>query len=175
MASTGLRLTVDPGVREGLDLLLRALEVASGETLLTSVLAVSADGTRLHCLAGPGLAPEYCAAIDGGPVAPNAGSCGTAAYLGHEVFVTDIARDPNWTRYREVALTHGLRSCWSTPIKDAGDRVVATFAVYHREPRSPTPREIEAIRLASSGLLSILAPAPRQIAPGRAAAAAGGD
>lgn len=150
------KVRADPKVREGLNHLLRALEVASGDSFITSILLVSRDGKRLHGFVHPGLPDAYCAAIEGGAVGPNSGSCGSAAFLGHEVFVTDIARDPHWETYRDVALAHGLRSCWSTPVKRASGDVVATFAIYHREPRSPTAAEVESIRVAGLGILPLL-------------------
>jgi C4-dicarboxylate-specific signal transduction histidine kinase len=69
------------------------------------------------------------------------GSCGTAAYRAEPVIVSDIATDPLWADYRDLALAHGLRACWSTPILSSDGRVLGTFATYYREPRSPAPRE----------------------------------
>src|SRR5690606_7285908 len=39
---------------------------------------------------------------------------------------------------KDLALGIGLRSCWSTPIKDNQNRVLGTFAFYYREPRGPS-------------------------------------
>src|SRR5207302_8472910 len=50
--------------------------------------------------------------------------------------VSDIANDPLWASYRELALPHGLRACWSFPILTDG-RVLGTFAVYYRQTREP--------------------------------------
>ena len=76
-------------------------------------------------------------AIDGQPIGPSAGSCGTAAYRREPVIVEDIATDPLWDGYREVALAHGLRACWSTPIFDAERHVLGTFALYFRRRAVP--------------------------------------
>ena len=150
------RLTVHPKVSEGLKYLVRALEVAGGDKFIVSILLVSVDGRHLSCLIAPSLPEAFCSAIEGEPIGPRAGSCGTAAYLGHEIYVCDIASDPLWEPYRDLAAQHGLRSCWSTPIQDAGGRVVATFAIYHRTPSSPSSDEVEAIRLAGNALLPLL-------------------
>jgi hypothetical protein len=64
--------------------------------------------------------------------------------------VTDIATDELWKDYRDLALDHGLRACWSTPIRDTGGSVLGTFAIYHLTPRSPTPEEVNSIRLITS-------------------------
>ena len=103
------------------------------------LLLDAATGTLRHG-AAPSLPVQYVAAIDGLAVGPDAGSCGTAAYLGHPVVAEDVLKDPRWRRYREAARPHGLRSCWSTPIR-ARSGIVGTFAVYTGHPHRPTPRE----------------------------------
>src|ERR1700761_4805029 len=79
-------------------------------------------------------------AIDGLTIGPDAGSCGTAAYLGSPVVAEDIALDPRWADFRGLALRHGLRSCWSTPIRGQAG-TTGTFAVYHDRAHQPSPRE----------------------------------
>ena len=94
---------------------------------------------------GPSLPDAYNRAIDGAPIGPNVGSCGTAAFRREAVFVEDIANDPLWADYRGLALPLGLRACWSTPIFDAQRRLLGTFAIYYREPARPTPRHLQLI------------------------------
>jgi len=119
-------------------------EMAAGE-LITSVLLLSSDGKRLSHGAAPRLPHAYCDAIDGSEIGPCAGSCGTAAYFGHPVYVADIATDPLWANYRQIALPHGLRSCWSTPICANDGAVLGTFAIYRDTVGSPTDDEIDSI------------------------------
>ena len=76
------------------------------------------------------------------PTRPKAGSCGTAAYLRQQVIVADIATDPKWTAFRELALSHGLQACWSVPIHGSNRRVLGTFAAYYQTPRMPAPDEL---------------------------------
>lgn len=123
---------------------LLAVEAEADSFILTSILLV--DGHRLRHGAAPSLPPAYCEAIDGLEYGPVAGSCGTAAYFGRPVHVTDIATDPFWADYRHLALEHGLRACWSTPIFDDDRIVIGTFAIYHLTPRGPTADEIKAIQ-----------------------------
>jgi C4-dicarboxylate-specific signal transduction histidine kinase len=78
-------------------------------------------------------------------IGPSAGSCGTAAYRGKPVIVSDIATDPLWVDYRDLALSHGLRACWSTPILASDGRVLGTFATYYRETQSPAEQECNII------------------------------
>ena len=123
---------------------LLAIEAEADSFILTSILL--RDGPNLRHGAAPALPEVYCRAIDGLAFGPNAGSCGTAAHFGRPVYVTDIAEDPLWDDYREFALPHGLRACWSTPIFDDDREVIGTFAIYHLQPGAPTRQEIEAIQ-----------------------------
>jgi PAS domain S-box-containing protein len=107
------------------------------------------DGDYLRHGAAPSLPAVYTGAIDGTPIGPRAGSCGTAVFRGEPVIVTDILADPLWEDYAELAAQHGLRACWSTPIKSCEGRVVGTLAMYYREPRSPRARELQLIDIAS--------------------------
>lgn len=127
--------------------LIRIVESTSTTNVLGSILLLDADGKHLRQGAAPSLPPAYCAAIDGAEIGACAGSCGTAAYLGAAVFVSDIATDPLWADYKDIALPHGLRACWSTPILTRGRRVLGTFAMYHREPREPTVRDLMLVDL----------------------------
>lgn len=68
------------------------------------------------------------------------GSCGTAAYLGRPVTVTDIENDPLWADFKGLVLPLGFRACWSTPIISSG-RVTGTFAFYFLEKRGPSEFE----------------------------------
>lgn len=104
---------------------------------LCSILLLDADGAHLRHAAAPNLPAALCRAIDGGAIGPRAGSCGTAAYTGETVVTADIASDPLWTDYRGPALQHGLRACWSTPIRASSGGILGTFAVYYREARAP--------------------------------------
>jgi PAS domain S-box-containing protein len=116
-------------------------EQTSGVT--ASVLLL--EGDRLRHGAAPSLPKVYTDAIDGAAIGPSSGSLGTAAYIGQQVIVEDIATDPLWADYRDAALPHGLRACWSTPIFSSRGKVIATFAMYYREPRSPTLRDQQII------------------------------
>ncbi|HVI09526.1 MAG TPA: PAS domain S-box protein [Candidatus Binatia bacterium] len=112
--------------------------------VLASILLLEDD--RLRHGGGPNLPRPYMEAIDGGAIGPAAGSCGTAAFRGEQVIVEDIAIDPLWADYRPLALAYGLRACWSTPVFSTQRRVIATFAMYYREPRRPTGYEQDVIQ-----------------------------
>jgi len=129
-----------PEILDGLCRLVE--EQASGA--LASVLLVQGD--RLKHGGAPSLPKAYTDAIDGVLIGPSVGSCGTAAYSRQQVIVEDIATDPLWTDFRDAALPHSLHACWSTPVFSSHGQVIATFAMYYREPRRPSPRDQEIIQ-----------------------------
>src|SRR6202163_1090582 len=114
-------------------------EMFSGS--LCTILFLDAHGERLRKGIAPGFPPDFMTAVDGVYIGPRVGSCGTAAYRKETVIVSDINTDPLWADYRQLALAYGLQAGWSTPILSAQETVLGTFAIYSREPRSPTPQE----------------------------------
>lgn len=118
--------------------------------MLCSVLLLDDEGVHLRHASAPSLPAEYNRAIDGITIGPDVGSCGTAAYLNKQVIVSDIAEDPLWRNYRDLALEHGLRACWSTPIEGSENSIIGTFAIYYRTPRRPTAGELEMVRRMTS-------------------------
>jgi hypothetical protein len=148
---------------------LRAVEAAAETDLLTSVLLLDAFGRRLLHGAAPSLPKAFCEAIDGVEIGPEVGSCGTAAYLRRAVYVTDIANDPLWRDFRDLALPHGLRACWSTPIEGPDGRLLGTFAIYHLTPRGPTREELRAVRLITRHVAEAITTCTQSPGPGKAA------
>jgi diguanylate cyclase (GGDEF)-like protein len=112
--------------------------------VICSVLTVDPAGL-LHPLAGPSLPDEYSRALDGVMMGPLSGSCGTAAYLKTDVTVINIETDERWAQFKHLALPHGLRACWSSPICGAEGRAIATFAFYYRNVRGPTAFDREVV------------------------------
>jgi PAS domain S-box-containing protein len=123
-----------------LDALCRLVEELSSDSL-SSILMLDPHDNSLWHGAAPSLPGTYTEAINGAVIGPSEGSCGTAAYRKEPVIVSDIATDPLWVDYRDLALAHGLRACWSTPILSSDGRVFGTFAIYSREKLSPTPQQ----------------------------------
>ncbi|MEB0119841.1 EAL domain-containing protein [Pseudomonas sp. CCI1.2] len=125
-----------------LDTLARVTE-SQLEGMMVSILLLDEDGEHLQHGAAPSLPDDYCQAINGVAIGPCGGSCGTAVYRRESVIVSDIEQDPLWADYRELATTHGIRSCWSTPIFSREREVLGTFALYSLTERSPTTTEIQ--------------------------------
>ncbi len=138
-------------LHDTLDLLCRGVERLAGDVRCTVLLL---EGTHLRHGAAPSVPDEYVRTIDGVEIGPAAGSCGTAAYRGEAVEVTDIANDPLWTHYKHLALPHGLRACWSTPIRARAGAILGTFALYFAECRGAGAFHRDAVR-ASTHLAAI--------------------
>jgi GAF domain-containing protein len=126
-------------MREVLAELVRTVENLTASGMIGSILILSSDGKKLLHGAGPSLPDEYNDAIHGIEIGPEVGSCGTAAFHAKEVAVFDIANNPLWANFKELALSHGLRACWSKPILGSGGDVIGTFANYYRVVRDPSP------------------------------------
>jgi diguanylate cyclase (GGDEF)-like protein/PAS domain S-box-containing protein len=117
--------------------------------MLGSILLLDDDGVHVRHGAAPSLPAEFIAAVDGQPIGPIAGSCGTAAYRKEAVYVEDIATDPLWENYKAAALPHGLRASWSTPIFDTQGQVLGTFAMYYPQMGLPKQEHLRLIDTAT--------------------------
>jgi len=124
-------------ITEIADRLCRRVEQIAPE-VVSSLLHVDSEGL-LHPLGGPSLPDDYSRALDGVPIGPDVGSCGSAAHYGKQMMALDLDTDPRWQPYKQRPLEVGLRACWSSPIKSKDGRVIGTFAFYFRESRPPSP------------------------------------
>jgi PAS domain S-box-containing protein len=113
---------------------------------LCSVLLADPTGRRLQAGAAPSLPLEYTRSLDGRVILPGMGPCGNAMVEKDTVIASDFRTDDRWSEeYRELALAHGLMACWSTPILSLEGNALGTFALYYRDPRNPTPEELNVI------------------------------
>lgn len=133
-----------------LDLLVQTAETQSDGSFLGSILLLDEDGRHLRHGAAPSLPAAYNEAIDGIAIGPGVGSCGTAAHFGHAIVVIDIETDPLWAAFKDLALAHGLRACWSTPFLSKDGSVLGTLALYYRQPRGPSENDRETVKLIGS-------------------------
>jgi two-component system, cell cycle sensor histidine kinase and response regulator CckA len=113
--------------------------------LFCSILLLDPDGVTLRTAAAPSLPASYSRAVEGLKAGACAGSCGTAVFRRVPVIVSDIATDPLWDSFRDLALPLGLRACWSTPISSRDGTIHGTFAVYYRESRSPDAQHTQLV------------------------------
>lgn len=123
------------------------VEKQSTEGLRASLLYVDDAGKQLLHGAAPSLPTAYNQQVHGLSIAYGEGSCGTAAYTKEDVITDDIANDPLWKDYKEVAKEFGLAACWSTPLVSKNGKVLGTFAMYYNKPQKPTPFDLQILRL----------------------------
>src|SRR6267142_2794627 len=128
-----------PGI---LDALCQFVESATSGCYC-SVVLVDPTGTRLEHGAAPSLPARFITSIVGRPVNAESGPCAMAAYLNEQVIAADLTTETRWAEYEwcPMALEHGMRACWSTPIRSAAGEVLGAFAIYYAEPRTPTRRD----------------------------------
>jgi len=116
----------------------------------SSVLLVDRDGQRLRSFVARHLEPAFTTAVDGIPIGPNVGSCGTAAFRRAPVITEAVARDPAWAGFLELASAHGIGSCWSQPVFEDEQSLAGTFALYFDRERVPTATELEILASAAN-------------------------
>ncbi len=122
-------------------------------SMKASVLRVK--NNKIENLSSPSLPSAYIEKLNGLEIGENRGSCGTAAFTNKIVIVEDIQNDVRWAEYKELAATFNLLSCWSQPICNSDNEVIATFANYYHEKKSPNKWESYAIDR-SQKLLSLI-------------------
>lgn len=139
------RIAAGVPLAEVLGHMLHAIEAQSSVELRASIALVDESGRLLVHGAAPSLPAAFNASVDRAPIGPRMASWGMAAHSGCPVYVEDIASHPAWAAWRELALEHGLRACWSTPIKAPDGHLLGVFSNYYAMPRSPSAHDIDAI------------------------------
>jgi PAS domain S-box-containing protein len=148
-------IATDAPLQEILTLMCRTIDELSPRARC-SILLLDRDGLHLRHGAAPSLPEAYIHAIDGVAIGPAVASCGSAAFTRRQVIVSNIADDPLWIDYRDLALGHGLQACWSTPVISSDGTVLGTFAVYYGEPQQPTDADLRLIeRMAHFACIAI--------------------
>src|SRR5258708_12015316 len=133
------RIASGAPLAESLGTLVRLIEEQTPD-MRCAVLLAGAEQRSLSFAAAPTIPEDYKLGIE--PfltIAPDMGSCGTAAYLRAPVYTEDTATDPRWERCRHFAARKGLRAIWPTHILGCDNAVLSTFAMYYGEPLLPSP------------------------------------
>lgn len=110
--------------------------------MLVSILLLDKQAKCLKLGAAPSLPDDFNATVDQLAIGEGVGSCGTAAWRGEAVIVSDIDHHPYWQPYLEFTQKADLHACWSVPFKDENESVLGTFAIYHRTVREPTSADL---------------------------------
>jgi len=123
--------------------------------VISAVMLMDTDGMRLWPAAGRRLPKGWIEAITPLTIGPDIGSCGSAAFLKQRMIVSDIANNPLWADYRDLALSYGLRAAWSQPLLSKNDQVLGTFGMYYPEPRIPSETDLRLIE--GAGHIAVIA------------------
>jgi len=107
------------------------------------------EGDKLLHGGAPSLPKAYCKAVHGLKNGPEVGSCGTSTYTGKRVLVENIETDPKWADLKDVAMPHGMRCCWSEPIKNSFGKVLGAFGMYYDHPALPNEQESKDLKSAA--------------------------
>ncbi|MEO3402535.1 ATP-binding protein [Mucilaginibacter sp. CAU 1740] len=138
------QLAMDTDIFDIMRSIVQSIEEEDDESICTILLYDKVTNT-LGSGVGPGMPDFYNEAIDGISVGQGIGSCGTAAFSKQLVCVDNIGTHPYWTAFKELAFRAGVQSCWSQPILSSKGEMVGTFAIYHREPRTPNAVDLDRI------------------------------
>jgi diguanylate cyclase (GGDEF)-like protein/PAS domain S-box-containing protein len=138
------QLTSNASLEEVLASIARLIE-SVGIGTVCSVSMLADDGSAFSAMVAPRLPEKLRAVLERSAIDIRNGSCAAAVYLGRQVLVADVGKDPFWEQRREAALESKLRAAWSTPLKSSSGKLLGALGVYRREPGLPTYRESEII------------------------------
>src|SRR5277367_2893748 len=131
-------------LKEVLNALTAAIERMAPDCYCT-VLLLDEEGKRLLEGSGGGLPPAYMQAVSGLEIGPEVGACGSAAFSNETTIIEDIANDHRFGAAKAFVMSFGLRACWSVPIRDSKQKVLGTFAMYHKQPATPHDRDLRVV------------------------------
>lgn len=126
-----------------LGILARTATDLLGQDVRAAFYLANYEGTALHHIVG--MHPGYAEAIDGFPIGPESLSCGLAVHTGEPILTSDVRQEPLWADWLWLAEKFDFRGCWSMPIHTSTRKFTGSFAIYWREPRVATARDLEFI------------------------------
>src|SRR5580698_5755156 len=131
-------------LKEVLNALTAAIErMATG--CFCTVLLLDDEGRRLWEGSGGSLPGAYMQGVNGMEIGPDVGACGSAAFRNETTIIEDIANDPRFGAATGFVMSFGLRACWSVPIRDSNQKVLGTFAMYHKHPATPHDHDLRVV------------------------------
>jgi diguanylate cyclase (GGDEF)-like protein/PAS domain S-box-containing protein len=136
------KLTANSPLPIALESITRLIETV-GVGTVASVSVLAPDGASFSYMVAPHFPERLRAVLERSSIDIRNGSCAAAVYLGRQVLVADVAKDPFWQQRREAALAAGLKAAWATPIKTAQGKVLGSLGVYRNELGLPNQRELE--------------------------------
>jgi len=114
-----------------------------------SIVLPDPTGSHIEQCIAPHLPEAYKTSLIGLAIGPGTGACGTAIHEKTVVITEDIDSDPRWLQYRNLVSPHGLKSCWSCPIRAEAGGVLGSFAIYGKTIRVPDGEDLMLIQMAA--------------------------
>jgi PAS domain S-box-containing protein len=103
-----------------------------------SVFLVDSTGMRLEQMVSPSMPASFQAGMIGRPVTVDSSPSSMACFRNEQVIAADLTSETRWASdWCPMALAHGVRACWATPIASAAGEVLGAFTLYYDEPRTP--------------------------------------
>ncbi len=121
---------------------------SQAEGLFCTIWLPDEGASYLHCVTAPSL-PGFTDHVGRTKICAKGASCGTAVFRREPVYVSDILADPLWDDYRHLMSPYGIRSVWSHPLFSSEGPALGTFAILHRDERTPGNSELQLIGNAS--------------------------
>lgn len=113
-----------------------------------SVMTYDEEQKQLFVRAAPTLPREAAIALNG--LELGVGSCGNAVYHDDEMYVCNTATDSRWENIREYAEFFNVGACWSSPIHDANNHAIGSFALSSFETREPSNFQRKVLNICAS-------------------------
>jgi GAF domain-containing protein len=136
-----------------LDVLVRtAIRKTEGEARAAFYVA---NGATLHHVTG--MPEAYAKCVDGFAIGPESLACGLAASSGQPIITRDVVEEPLWQPWLWLAKQFDYRACWSFPVRNSAGKIVGTFAMYYKEPREATQRDLDVAATITTAAGAIIA------------------
>jgi GAF domain-containing protein len=117
-----------------------AVEHADGEARAAFYLADD-RGEELYHITG--MTEAYARYVNGFVIGERSLACGLAVARRQPVVTPDVSAEPRWKPWLWLAEEFHYRACWSFPIAESPDKPLGSFALYFRERREATPRDLD--------------------------------
>ncbi len=141
-------INADAPLEQVLGQLCRAIETRLPGTLC-AVLLTDRSGARLGLGAAPNL-PQGCHEIlDDCAIGADSLPCAVAAHRREMVVAADIRNQPQWSRYRDILLAHGIEACWANPIVSGKGALLGVLTAFYQEAHEPSAGEVRSAKNAT--------------------------
>ncbi len=135
-------------LQETLDAINRMIEYHAPGTS-SSIFLLNTAGTHLFQVSAPNLPQGLIRKLDGIAISRESHACARAAALGESVIIENIEEEDDGNPLCRETIEHGFLSCWCVPVRNRTDKVLGTFALFHRRARHPSKDEIKMLETAA--------------------------